>query len=182
MSSAATNRTRALKVLVGVRERRGRTLEEAVDAALEKQAEARDVEQAAQGALVDVLAAEAGERAKLLSLTDAGCTFDINTLMLREHVAETMKGKVALQQQDVERCGAVVTQCTQAVRERRGDLARNRQKVDRLKDDITALRTQRQREEDDQQDEESEEAAISRMIQERAGEAAASGAGAEAAP
>ncbi len=180
MSSAGGNRTRALKVLVGVRERRGRTLEEAVDAALAQQAEARDVEQVAQRALVDVLAAEAGERAKLLSLTDAGCTFDINTLLLREHVAETMKGKVALQQQDVERCGAAVAKCTQAVRERRSDVARNRQKVDRLKGDITALRTQRQREEDDQQDEESEEAAISRMLQERAADA--TGAGAEASP
>jgi hypothetical protein len=168
MTSAATNRTRALKVLVGVRERRGRTLEEAVDAALVRQDEAHTQEQAARQALVGALAAEAGERTKLLALTDAGCTFDIHMMVLREHVAETLKGKVVLQQQDVEQCGGVVTQCTHDVRSCRGEVARNRQKVQALKDDIAAVRAALQRADDDQQDEEAEETAISRMLQARA--------------
>jgi chromosome segregation ATPase len=167
MSSGQVDRTRALKVLVGVRERRGRSLEEAVEAALAQQAEAREHEQAAQQALQGALAAEAAERNKLLSMTDAGQDFNVDAMTLRQHAAEWMKGKVVVQEQEVERCQTTVEQRTQDLRSRRGELARNREKIEALKGDIAAIRAARQSADDDLQDEESEETAISRMLQAR---------------
>lgn len=167
MSSGQVDRTRALKVLVGVRERRSRSFEEAVEAALRQQAEAREHEEAAQKALLDALAAEAAERNKLLSMTDVGQDFNVDALTLRQHAVEWMKGKVVVQQQEVERCQTTVEQRTQDVRSRRRELARNREKIEALKADIAAIRAARQSADDDTQDEESEEAAISRMLQAR---------------
>ena len=167
MSSTTANRIRSLKTLIGVRERRSRALEEAVDAALARQAEAGSQEQAARRSLVDALAAEAGEKNRLLSLTDAGQTFDIQAMILRQHVAQMMKDKVVLRQKDTERCELALTDCTQDVRTRRREVTRNGQKIDALKSDITAIHVARQSEDDDLQDEEAEEAAISRLIRER---------------
>jgi hypothetical protein len=167
MSSATANRLRSLKTLIGVRERRNKALEAAVDAAVARQAEAGSQEQAAQRALVAALAAEAGEKNKLLSLTDAGRTFDVQDMILRQHVAEALKDKVVLRQQDTERCAQAVALCTQEVRTRRRDVTRNGQKIDALKNDIASIRAARQSEDDDQQDEEAEEAAISRLLRER---------------
>jgi hypothetical protein len=162
------NRTKALKVLVGVRERRGLAMDEAVQAALRREDEARAGVEAANDALAGVLAAEAQERNKLQRLTDPGQTFDINMLMLREHAADAMKGKVAKQQVEVDRCGSVLAERGQDVRARRADVSRNRQKIESLKGDIAKMHAARQREDDDQQDEEAEETAIARLIQARA--------------
>lgn len=164
MSNSQANRIRSLKTLIGVRERRNKALEQAVSVALTRQSEASQKEQAAQQSLVEAVAAETSEKDRLRSLTDAGQTFDIQAMIVRQHVAEVMKDKVALRQKDIEQCAQVLSDCTQDVRTRRRDVTRNGQKIDALKGDIAAIRVARQAEDDDLQDEEAEEAAISRLL------------------
>lgn len=167
MSSATANRLRSLKTLMGVRERRSRALDEAVKAALARQTEADHEEQAARQSLTDAVTAQAQEKNRLLSLTDAGQTFDIQAVISRQHVAELLKDKVVLRQQDTERCELALAERKQDVQTRRREVTRNGQKIDALKSDISAIHVARQKEDDDQQDEEAEEAAISRLLQTR---------------
>lgn len=161
------SRSRAVKVLVGVRERRERALDEAVRSAQQSVDEAQGEVQAAQQAVADAVAAEAAERARLMASTDAGQSIDVGMLTVREHLAEVMKGQVAQRQQEVERCNAALDHCRQELGERRAAVMRNRQKIEALKEDIAALLRARQQEDDDQQDEEAEEAAITRLLKAR---------------
>lgn len=161
------NRAQVMKLLIGVRERRCRALDEAVRAALRQEQAAQTEAQAAQRALVGALAAETEERGNLLALTDAGQTFDINLLMLREHVVGARKEKVVQQQSEVEQRDAVVLQREQDVRARRELRTRNTQKIESLQGDLTQWRDECQREQDDLQDEDSEEIAIARIVQAR---------------
>jgi hypothetical protein len=158
------NRLRALRVLLGVRERRGKALDDAVtealrvhEAALATEREAGTRQQAAQQR-------EAGARARLSDMLEPGRSFDAVSLEARRCQVEIMVGQVAEARQDTERCAADTARCQDLVRQRRADVARNRQKIGTLHDDIARLLAERQRAADDDQDEEAEEGAISRMI------------------
>lgn len=165
-----------MKVLIGVRERRSTPLDEAVRAALRKEQLAQAEAHAAQQALVDALAAEMQERGKLVELTDAGQTFDIHLLTLREYVVSSKKEAVVQQQSQLEARNTALTQSRQDLRSRRDLRARNRQKIESLQTGLKAWHAQRQLEQDDQQDEESEETAVARMLSSQRAEDVAQGA------
>jgi Bacterial type III secretion protein (HrpB7) len=158
------SRLKSLRVLVRVRKRRGQALDDAVTAATRAHEEAKTVEQTALGGVQLALAAEAAERRKLSMMMDCGQTFDVNMMQARRHMIDVMQGKVVEAQAEVQRCAAETARMAQAVRDRRSDAARNRQKVDALGNDIKQVLVLRQQAEDDEQDEEAEETAISRMI------------------
>jgi len=157
------DRIRTFKMLQQVRERRTVVMQEAVDDAMARRDEAGALKRAAERAVAEALSAEALERHRLADLTSAGQSFDIGTLLLREHVAATRKSEVVFKQQDVERCDGTLNQRVDELRARRGELARHRQKIDALAGDIARLEATRQQEDDDRQDEEAEEAAVSRL-------------------
>lgn len=161
------SREKALPLLVGVRQRRGRALDDAVQAAVGTLEGAEAELRAARQTLVDAVAAEAGARAKLLALTDAGQMIDVTMMAVREHLADEMKARVAQRQQQVEHSTGERERRAQELRARRADVARNRQKIEALQADIAALRAERQRADDDQQDEESEETAVARLLHAR---------------
>jgi hypothetical protein len=162
------NRDQVLKVLIGVRERRRRALEDAVRAAQAQEQLAQSEAQAAQRALVDAVTAESRERDKMQALTAVGQTFDIHLLMLREHVVATQKEQVVQQQSQVEQRDAVLLQRRQDVSTRRNARTRNGQKIDSLQGNLKRWRDERQRDEDDLQDEDAEETAIARIVKDRA--------------
>jgi hypothetical protein len=151
------NRDKLLKLLVGKRERRERDLQDAVRQARQLEDQARSAARSAQQALDEAAAAEQQERDKLTSLTDAGQTFDIQQLMLREHVVQSKKEKVAQQQQEADRCQAEVRQRGQDVKARQADVTRNRTKIDHLNDDLRQWQLDREKAQDDEQDEETED-------------------------
>ena len=124
------NRAQLMKVLVGVRERRCAGLNEAVRAALRHEQQAQAEAEAAQQALQGALVVEMEARNKLLALTDAGETFDIHLLTLREHVVSSKKEQVIQQQSQVEQRDTALTRSRQDLRSRRDKRTRNQQKID----------------------------------------------------
>ncbi len=160
-------RDAVMQLLIGVRQRRSRALDEAVHQALRQEQAAIDGVKAAQDRLVSAVAAEARERDRLRSLTDPGQTFDVQLLLLREHLVSAEKEKVVRQQGELEQCDSALQQRRGELRARRADRARNERRIDALADDLERWRDERRREEDDAQDEEAEEAASTRLARAR---------------
>ena len=158
------NQLRALRVLVKVRVRRGVALEEAVALAQRTHAAAQASEDQAREAVDAALANEGAARHKLAQMLDAGQTFNVTSMEARQNQIDIMVGLTVTARADVERCSADVANCAQQLRDRRADVARNKQKIQAMQNDIKRLLEERQQAEDDQQDEEAEEAAIGRMV------------------
>lgn len=158
------NQLRALRVLTKVRQRRGVALDEAVAQAQQTHAAALATEAQAREAVDAALVNEAAARHKLVQMLDAGQTFNATSMAARQNQIEVMAGLVVTARAVVERCSVEVVNCMQQLRERRADVARNKQKIQAMQSDIKRLLDERQQAEDDQQDEEAEEAAIGRMV------------------
>jgi hypothetical protein len=161
------NRGEVVKVLIGVRHRRVRALDDAVRDALQQERAAIEVAQSAQDKLQSAVACEARARDSLRTLTDPGQTFDVSLMLLREHLTAVEKEKVVRQQGEVDQCDAALMQRRRELGERRVERGRNLRKIETLQEDLRRWRDERQREQDDGMDEEAEEAATSRLAMAR---------------
>jgi len=159
-------RQKALGVLVGVRVRRTRMLEQAFVEAVKAHQTAIDAETAAEEAAAGARAAEDAQRQKLRTMTDCGECFDIGALLARQHLVQTLSVVVAQRQAELGQRKTEMIEQQAKVSARRADVARNHRKIEVLHEQIAVLAAARRQAEDDEQDEEAEEVAISRMIRE----------------